>query len=349
MTRKTGHVNASLRRRVGADTPCRSMRRALLIALGSALAAPHACFAQQKPAKVARIGFLGSATAASYARQLAGLRLGLRDFGYVEGNNIVIEFRWAEGKYERLAGMAAELVRLKVDVIVTHGTPGTRAAKQATTTIPIVMAVSGDAVATGLIAGVARPGGNITGSTFFNPELAAKRIELLKEALPRLNKMAVLMNPDNPVNTPVLHAMLITARSLKMEVQQFEVRGPHEFDAVFAAMAKSRVDAVVVIDDSMFIANAKGLVELAARKRLPAAGFGEFAEAGGLLGYGVNFPEMFRRAGFFVDRILKGVKPGDIPVERPTKFELIINRNAAKALGITIPNSILVRADRVIE
>ena len=326
-------------------------RRKLLIAVGAgALAAPLVSFAQQQPGKVYRVGILHAASDSSYAsQQVEALRAGLRDLGYVEGKNIVIEYRWAEGKYDRLPELAAELVRLKVDVLVTHGTPGTRAAKQTTTTTPIVSASSGDAVATGLVASLARPGGNITGSTFFVPELMAKRLELLKEAMPRTRRVAALVNRDDPSTVPVFKAMEITARSLKIELQKFEVRGPNEFDSAFSAMAKSRVDGVVVQEDSMLTTNARSIADLAAKQRISSAGFPAFAEAGGLIGYGVNTVELFRRAAYFVDKILKGAKPGDIPVERPTKFELVINMKTAKALGIKLPTAILLRPDRVIE
>ena len=324
------------------------LRVAAIVLALAALSAPLSASAQQR-AKVHRIGFLGAVSASGYAPQLEAFRQGLRDLGYVEGKNIVIEFRWAEGKYDRLPGLAAELVHLKVDVLVTHGTPGARAAKGATTTIPIVMAVTGDAVATGLVASIARPGGNLTGSTFFNPEVAAKRLELLKEAVPRITRVAVLLNPDNPVNGPVLKAIEATARSLKVEVPQFEARGPSDFESAFLAMAKRRADALVVIDDAMLIANARGVAELAAKKRLPSSGFKEFTEAGGLMAYAVNFLDTFRRAAVFVDKILKGAKPGDLPVEQSTRFELLINLKTAKALGLTIPKPVLVRADKLIE
>ena len=320
---------------------------ALFLLLGLLSSAPPAAEAQ--PAKVPRIGFLGAASASGYAPQLKAFREGLRDLGYVEGKNIAIEYRWAGGKHDRLAGLAAELVRLKVDVLVTHGTPGTRAAKQATSTIPIVMAVSGDAVATGLVASIARPGGNLTGSTFFNPELAAKRLELLKEAVPRITRVAVLLNPDNPVNGPVLQAIEATARALKVEVPQFEARGPSDFEGAFSAMAKRRIGALLIIEDGILVANARGVADLAAKKRLPSAGFREFAEAGALVGYGVNFPEMFRRAAVFVDKILKGAKPGELPVEQATRFELVVNLKTAKTLGLRIPKPVLVRADTLIE
>jgi putative ABC transport system substrate-binding protein len=277
------------------------------------------------------------------------LRAGLRDLGYLEGKNVVIDYRWAEGKYDRLSDLAGELVRLRVDVLVTHGTPGALAAKRATTTIPIVVATSADAVASGLVESLARPRGNITGSTYFIPELSAKRLEIFKEPFSHTSRMAVLVNPDNPAMVPIIQAMEVTARSLKMGLQQFPVRGPNEFDGAFSAMTKSRVDAVAIIEEPMFQANAGVLAGLAMQKRLPSAGFKEFAEAGGLLGYGVDIVGLFRRAAYFVDRILKGAKPADLPVEQPTKFELVINLKTAKALGLTIPDSLLGRADEVIQ
>jgi len=324
-------------------------RRKLITALGaSALAAPLPSFAQQ-PVKIARIGFLGAASATGFAKQLDGFRLGLRDFGYTEGKNIVIEYRWAEGNYARLAELAAELVRSNVDVIVTHGTPGTRAAKGATTTMPIVMAVSGDAVVTGLVVSLPRPGGNVTGSTFFGPELSAKQIELLKEILPRITLVAALMNPDNPVIGPMLKAIEITTKSLRLGLQQFAVRGPNEFENAFSAMVQKSIEAVAIQEDGMLNANVRTAGDLAIRKRLPLVGNTEVPQAGGLLGYGVNFPEIFRRAAYFVDKILKGAKPADLPVEQPTVFDLVINMKTAKALGIQIPQSVLLRATEVIQ
>ena len=324
-------------------------RRKLITALGaSALTAPLPSFAQQ-PVKIARIGFLGAASATGFAKQLDGFRLGLRDFGYTEGKNIVIEYRWAEGNYARLAELAAELVRSNVDVIVTHGTPGTRAAKGATTTMPIVMAVSGDAVATGLVVSLPRPGGNVTGSTFFGPELSAKQIELLKEILPRITLVAALLNPDNPVVGPMLKAIETTTKSLRLGLQQFAVRGPNEFENAFSAMVQKSIEAVAIQEDGMLNANVRTAGDLAMRKRLPLVGNTEVPQAGGLLGYGVNFPEMFRRAAYFVDKILKGAKPADLPVEQPTVFDLVINMKTAKALGIQIPQSVLLRATEVIQ
>ena len=276
------------------------------------------------------------------------MRTGLRDLGYVEGKTLTIEFRWAEGKHERLPELAAELVRLRVDVIVTQGTPGALAAKQATATIPIVMPVVADPVATRLVASLARPGGNITGGSWVSHEVSAKRLELLRDAFPRTKRVAVLINPGNPSNAPILQAMELAARSLKLEIPQFEARGPQEFESAFTAMAAKRVDAVTIIDDAVLIANAKAIANLAAKKRLPLMAFNETVEAGGLMAYGANFPEMYRRAASYVDKILKGAKPGELPIEQATTFELVINMKAAKALGLTVPQSLLQRADRVI-
>ncbi len=326
-----------------------TFRKVVIIALALAFpAAPHAVTAQT-PAKVFRIGVLGATSASAYARQIEAFRQGLRDLGYVEGKNIILEYRWAEGRYDRLPELATELVRLKPDLLLTHGTPGILAAKQATTTIPIVMAVSGDAVATGLVASLAHPGGNLTGSSFFNPELAAKRLELLKEVVPGLTRVAVLMNPGNPVNAVSLQVMERTARSLGLELQRVTVGGPKEFDTAFSTIVKGRAGALSVFDDAMLIAQPRRVADLAARNRLPTIGFSELAEAGGLMSYGVNFPDLWRRAATYVDKILKGAKPAGLPVEQPTRFELVINLKTAKALGLTIPPSIMVRADQVIQ
>jgi putative ABC transport system substrate-binding protein len=320
----------------------------LLVALAcSLLAAPLTAKAQQ-PAKIYRIGLLGAISPSAYAPFIEAFRQGLRDLGYVEGKNIVIDSRWAEGRYERLPDLAAELVRLKVDVIVTHGPPASRAAKEATTTTPIVMALVGDAVATGLVASLARPGGNITGSSFFLPELSAKRLELLKEAIPGVTRVAVFVNPGNPTFPPALKAMELTAGSSGVELQQVKVRAANEIEGAFAAMAKRRAHALVVIEDALFSAHARRIAELATKSRLPTMGFTEYAEAGGLMSYGVNRSDLWRRAAVFVDKILKGAKPADLPVEQPTRFELVINLKTAKALGLTIPPSIMVRADQVI-
>jgi putative ABC transport system substrate-binding protein len=323
-------------------------RREFITLLGGAAAAwPLASHAQQRAMPV--IGFLGALSASGWVSRVEALRAGLRDLGYLEGKNIVVEFRWAEGNYDRLPDLATELVRLKVDVLVTHGTPGTRAAKQATKTIPIVMALSGDAVATGLVAALNRPGGNITGSTFFSPELNAKQLELLKEAVPSITQVAVLVNPGNTLNRPSLQALETTAESLKVAIQLFEARGRNEIEGAFLAMAIKHVDAVAVTDDAVFIANQSVIANLAAKNRFPSTGFDELAQAGGLIGYGVNFLAIYRRAAYFIDRILKGAKPDDLPVEQATKFELVANLKTSRSLGLEMPTSILLRADQVIE
>jgi putative tryptophan/tyrosine transport system substrate-binding protein len=323
-------------------------RREFITLLGGAAAWPLEARAQPAE-KIFRVGFVGLPTADSLPKRPDAFRAGLRDLGYREGRDIVIEFRWADGHYERLPALFAELIRLNVDVIVTHGTPGGLAAKQATTTTPIVFATAGDAVASGLVASLARPGGNVTGSTYFIPELSAKQLELLKETIPGLSDVAILLNTANPMNEPIVPAMKLTAESLKLQLHQFGVRGPAEFDGAFAAMATERVGALVVIDDATLIANAPTIAKLASRQHLPASGWPDFAATGGLLAYGVNYLDMFRRAATFVDKILRGTKPNDIPVERATTFETIVNLRTAKALGIEIPSTLLARADEVIE
>jgi putative ABC transport system substrate-binding protein len=325
-------------------------RRAFTAAVAWGLATlPVAARAQPQPAKVPRVGFLGIASEAALTSRVEAFRAGLRELGYAEGKNLVIEYRWADGNYDRLPDLAADLVRLKVDVLVTSGTPGTLASKRATTTIPIVMAVTGDAVAAGLVASLARPGGNVTGSTVFGPEHDVKRLELLKAIMPRLSRAAFLFNPDNPSSVSENRPIESAARSMKVEISYFEARKPAEFDAAFTAMAKRHAGGVVVTDDPMLNLNSKRITEIAGQKRIPLAGNPDVAEAGGLIGYGVNVPDMFRRAAYFVDKILRGAKPGDLPVERATKFDLVINLKTAKALGVTIPPSVLGRADHVIQ
>jgi len=314
---------------------------------GAAAGWPLAARAQQ--AKVARIGFLGSVSASSHAPRLAAFRAGLRDLGWLEGTNLFIEYRWAEGNYERLRGLADELVQLKVDVLVTHATPAALAAKSATSTIPIVLTAVGDILGLGLVSSLRLPGGNITGLSFFVPELTAKRLELLKEAVPSLTKAALLLNPDNPLNRVLPQEIEPTAKALNIAIQTFEARRPSEFSQVVAAMIDQKVAALLLNEDTMFNANSSALAVLAAVNRLPSSGFPEFARAGGLIAYGVNLPDMDYRAAAFVDKILKGAKPGELPIERPTKFNIIINLQTAKALGITMPPTLLIRADEVIE
>lgn len=325
----------------------RMNRRDTVLAL-LALGAPFPSLAQLQ-GKVWRIGILNSEYAARFANRVDAFRAGLREFGYEAGKNIVIEIRWAEGKTDHLPELAAELVRLKVDVLVTHGTLPLRAAMKATTTIPIVTASSSDVVAQGFATSLARPGGNMTGGIYFAAELAAKRVELLKEVLPRLSQVAVLFNADSPGQPLALQAMQTAAQSLKVTLHTFPVRGPQEFDGAFAAMVIKQVGAVALPDDPMFISNPALLAELAAKHKLPLMGPSEVAIANGLMSYGADFLGMWHRAAYFVDKILKGAKAGDMPIERATRFETIVNQKTANALGIRIPNSVLVRATKVIE
>jgi putative ABC transport system substrate-binding protein len=322
-------------------------RREFISLLGGAATWPLAARAQQPAMPV--IGFLGMASPSTLAARLEAFRLGLRDFGYVEGTNITIEYRWAEGRYERLPELAVELVRSNVDLIVTHGTPGTLAARRATATIPIVMAVIGDAVASGVAASIARPGGNITGQSFFNAELRAKRIELLKELMPRLTQVAVMLSEDNPASGPELQAIETTAQSLNIRLLPFRLREPSEFVSAFESMERARVEAVETGDDLLFVTNVGAIVALAARARLVSIGPADVARAGGVMGYGVDLVTTFRRTAFFVDRILKGANPADLPIERASKFQFVLNLKTAKALGLDVPTATLLRADEVIE
>jgi putative ABC transport system substrate-binding protein len=303
----------------------------------------------QPAGKVWRIGFLGSTSTAAHGAFVDAFREGLRERGYVEGRNVTIEYRWAESHYDRLPALAAELVRLNVDIILTHGSPGARAAKAATTTIPIVVAVIGDAVATGLVSSLARPGSNMTGSTFSFSELNAKRLEMLKEALPGLKRAAVLMNSTNVGNVVTFEAMARTARSIDVTVVQIFAKSPEDLDGAFGQITKARADAVVVYEDALFIAQAARLAALAERHRLPSVGFREYADAGGLLAFGVNFPVAWRRAAVIVDRIFKGGNPAELPMEQPAKFDTVINLKTAKALRLTIPPRVLLRADTIID
>ena len=326
-------------------------RREFVTLLGGAAAAWPLATRAQQPVKLARIGFLGATSYFGIVSRIEALRAGLRDLGYVEGNNLIIEFRWAEGKYERLPGLAAELVRLKVDVLVTHGTVGTLAAKQATATIPIVTAASGDAVAIGLVASLARPGGNITGLTTLAAELSGKRLELIKEALPGISRrVAWLWNSANPTATRVFRETERASPQLGIQLLPLGVRGPDEFQNAFKIATGKRAGVLFVWEDAVLLPHRARILDLAAKHQLPAASqYREFVEAGGLLSYGPNLPEHFRRAATYVDKILKGTKPADLPVEQPTKFEFVINLKTAKQIGLTIPTSVLYQADKIIK
>ena len=319
-------------------------RRAFIGTLVAGFAAPLVAEAQQPRGKAARIGLLGDVPL--FLDE--AFRQGLRELGYVEGQNIVIEHRSPEWKYERLPGLAADLVRLNVDIIVAASPAATKAAKQATSTIPIVFTVSGDPVADGFVASLARPGGNVTGLATIGPELVGKQLEMLKAVAPKVSRVAVLQNPDT--HGGVLRQAEGSARGLGLHLQILEARTPSQIEAAFAAMSSQRVDGILVMRDAVFRAQRVQITALAAKKRLPAVyGLREEAEAGGLIAYGTSVPQLYRRAATYVDKILKGEKPGDLPVEQPTKFELVINLKTAKALGLTIPPSLLQRADQVIE
>jgi len=316
---------------------------------GGLLAAPLAAEAQQA-AKVPRIGFLGNSTAALEANLVGPFREGLRELGYIEGRNILIEYRWAEGQYERFPALIAELIALKVDVIVTAGTPASLAVKKATTSIPLVMVAVGDPIGVGLVASLARPGGNSTGLTSIAPELEGKRLELLREVVPKLSHIAVLWNPDNPFHVGSLKETRAAAQVLGIKVQLLGVRVSEDFPAAFAAILRERPGALLVLADRLFLHNRARIVDFEAKHRLPGVyAYRELVEAGGLMSFGPSYAGMHRRAAYYVDRILKGAKPADLPVEQPTKFELMINLKTAKALGLTIPPSVLQRADQIIQ
>jgi putative ABC transport system substrate-binding protein len=283
-------------------------------------------------------------------RWLEAFRQGLRELGYVEGQNIAIESRWTEGKDDRLPGLAADLVRSKVDVIVAETGAATRAAQQATRTIPIVMSTVNDPVGSGLVASLARPGGNVTGLTIMSPDLVGKQLELLKEVVPKMSRVALLRHPDNPASAAQLREAEAAAQALGLRLQTLEARSPQEIDGAFAAMTRERAGALLVIPDTLFWSQRRQIVELAVKRRLPSIRIGEaYAEAGGLMSYGPSYLDLERRAATFVDKILKGANPADLPVAQPTKFELVINLKTAKAIGLTIPQPLLQRADRIID
>jgi putative ABC transport system substrate-binding protein len=325
-------------------------RLAFIGALASGLLAAPLAAEGQRSTKLYRIGVLIGASEAFVGPYLELFRQALRDLGYVEGRNITIEVRYADGHYDRLRALAADLVRLKVDVVVTEGTPPTRAATQATRTIPIVMTVTGDPVEAGLVTNLARPGGNLTGASFFIVELGAKRLQLLKEAIPTLSRVAVVWNPSNAVHGSVVKRIETTAKTLGIDaVQHIKIQAPADVGVALARIGQGR-SGLVVLEDAMINVCSSQIADVAVKHRLPTIfGLPTFAEAGGLMAYGPNRRELWRRAATFVDKILKGARPGDLPVEQPTKFELVINLKTAKALGLTMPPSLLQRADQVIE
>jgi ABC-type uncharacterized transport system substrate-binding protein len=303
----------------------------------------------QQPTKVPRIGYLGASSASTLAARVEAFRQGLRDLGYVEGKSIVIEYRWAEGKFDRLPALAAELVRVKLDVIVTGGTTSTRAAKEATVTIPIVMGFDNDPVGNGFVASLAHPGGNITGLSTLRPEISGKQLELLKEIVPRLSRVAVLGSSTTPGSAQARRDIELASGALKVQLQYLEVLSPKDIETVFREASKGRANAVLILTSPILNQHRKALADLAIKNRLPAIYYSaEFVEDGGLMTYSVSVTDSFRRAATYVDKILKGAKPADLPVEQPTKFELAINLTAAKQIGLTIPPNVLARADKVI-
>ena len=306
--------------------------------------------AAQQPKKVPRIGYLSGVSPSAISDRTEAFRQGLRELGYVEGKNIVIEYRWAEGRVDRLPDLATELVRLKVEVIVTSGPTPTRSTKEATVTIPIVMTQVGDPVGNGFVASLARPGGNITGLSTLAPELSGKQLELLKEIIPKLSRVAVLGTSTNPDSAQSLKETELAAGAFGVKLQYLDVLGPKDIETAFQAARKGRADAILALSSRVLVSQRTQVVDLAVKSRLPAIYRNrEDVEAGGLMSYGVSLTDLSRRAAAYVDKILKGAKPADLPVEQPMKFEFVINLKAAKQIGLTIPPNVLVRADKVIK
>ena len=321
---------------------------AVILAVSLVLA-PLGAGAQQT-GKVYRIGVLETTSPALNTANLDAFRQGLRELGYVEGQNLVIEYRSADGRPERFPGLATELVHLKVDLIVTRGTPAVLAAKKATGSIPIVMASSGDPVSYGIVSSLGRPGGNVTGLSTITVELAGKRLELLKEAIPRIARIAQLANMSSPASAANWRQIEVAARSLGLEPQLLDVRKPEDVARAFDTAIKQRADAVHVANDTLTQTNLRRIVDLSAKHRLPSIyASRDFVDAGGLMAYGPSYSDRYRRAATYVDKILKGAKPADLPIEQPTKFELVVNLKTAKALGLTIPQTVILQADQVIE
>lgn len=324
-------------------------RRGFLTMLGAAAIAPRLAAAQQAR-KLPRIGFLGNSTPTLEAKLVGSFREGLRDLGYIENQNISIEYRWAEGKYERLPTLIAELIASKVDVIVTAGTPAALAVKKATASVPLVMVAVGDPVGTGLVASLAHPGGSATGLTSIAPELEGKRLELIKQAVPGVSRVAVLWNPANAYQIGDEKEVRAAAGVLGIPILSLALRTPEEFDAAFATILSERADAVMVLADRVFLHNRKRIIDFVTKNRLPTMNaYRELVEAGGLMSFGPNYAVMHRQAAAYVDKILKGTKPADLPVEQPARFEFVVNLKTAKALDIRFPQTILLRADEVIE
>ena len=321
----------------------------LIWLLGTVLLIPAAPADAQQPAKIPRIGFLIASASSANSDRIAAFRQGLRELGYVEGKTIIVDYRYADGKLDRLPGLTAELMGLNVEVILTGGPADTRAAKNATSTIPIVMTFDNDPVGNGFVASLARPGGNITGLSTLAPELSGKQLELLKEIVPKLSRVAVFDNSTNPGNALVLREIELAAAALKIKLQKLDLVDRKDIEPAFRTARKDHNEAVIVAGSAMLSSDRSRVVDLAVKNRLPVIYYTlEMVEAGGLVAYGVNRRDLTRRAATYVDKILKGAKPSDLPVEQPTKFDLVINLKAAKQIGLTIPPSVLARADRVI-
>jgi putative ABC transport system substrate-binding protein len=329
------------------------MRRREFITLlsGAAVASAWPVEARtQQAGMIPRIGFMGNSTAKLEANLIGPFRDGLRELGYEEGRNLLIEFRWAEGKYDRFPALIAELLAAKVDVIVTAGTPATQAIKKATSTVPLVFIAVGDPIGTGIVPSLARPGANITGLSSIAPDLEGKRLELLRQVVPKLVRVAFFLNPANAFHAVSMRQARVAAQSLGIELQPLEVSKSEQLDGAFAAVVKQKPDALLILADRIFLHNRKRMMEFAIQQRLPSVNaYRELVEAGGLMSYGPSYEDMHRRAAIYVDKILKGAKPADLPIEQPTKFILFINLKAATALGLTLPPTLLARADEVIE
>jgi putative ABC transport system substrate-binding protein len=322
-------------------------RREFIRLVGSAAAWPVAAHAQPK---IPRVGFMGNSTAALEANLVGSFRDGLRELGYEEGRNIVIEYRWADGKYERFPTLIAELIAAKVNVIVTAGTPAALAVKKATTTVPLVMVAVGDPVGTGLVPSLARPGGNLTGLSSIAPDLEGKRLDILREVVPTLSHVAMFFNSLNPFHVASMRQAHAAAQAMGIKLQEHDIRKSEDLDGAFGAIRKERPDALLILADRVFLHNRQRMMDFTEEQRLPNVNaYKELVEAGGLMSYGPSYEDMHKRAAIYVDKIIKGAKPADLPIEQPSKFTFVVNLKAAKALGVTIPPSLLTLADEVIE
>jgi putative ABC transport system substrate-binding protein len=314
---------------------------------GAAVAWPFVARAQPK---IPRVGFMGNSTVALEANLVGAFRDGLRELGYEEGRNIIIEYRWADGKYEQFPALVAELVAAKVDVIVTAGTPAALAVKKATTTVPLVMVAVGDPVGTGLVPSLARPGGNLTGLSSIAPDLEGKRLDLLREIVPKLSNVAMFFNSLNPFHVASMQQAGTAAQAMGIKLQQHDIRKSEDLDRAFAAVRKERPDALLILADRVFLHNRQRMIDFTEEQHLPNINaYTELVEAGGLMSYGPSYEDMHKRAAIYVNKIIKGAKPADLPIEQPSKFTFVINLKAAKALGVTMPPSLITLADKVIE